>query len=326
MAIRPHAKTHKCVEIARRQLAAGAIGLCCAKLGEAETFVRHGMGYLLLTSPIVTAAGIQRLMGLIRTAPETMVVVDDARNVMDLAAAATASGVRLRVLVDLDVGLNRTGVASVEEGVALARLAHEAASLDFRGMQAYAGHAMHIVGREARHTELTRAAELTWRLRRALTAAGLIPAIVTGGGTGSADADVAAGVLTELQVGSYILMDREYQDVWQDAGERPPFDCALFLQTTVISANRPGQCTTDAGCKAFATDAGAPRIVAGAPPDARYDFFGDEQGRVTFARTEDRLSPGAVLTCMTPHCDPYGKPARYIACGAGRPVGRHLAP
>lgn len=304
VALRPHAKTHKSAEIARRQLAAGAVGQCCAKLGEAEALAGQGIGGLLLTSPVVTGQGIERLIGLLRRAPDTMIVADHPDNVAALADATAAAGLRLGMLVDLDVGQHRTGVTSVSAGLDLARRIAAAPSLEFRGVQAYAGHAMHVAGWAARRQVLADALSLTKALRDALTAAGLAPSIVTGGGTGSFDIDPAFRVLTELQVGSYIFMDREYADIWTDRAEPVPFQTALFVQTTVISANVPGQCTTDAGCKAFATETGVPVILDGAPSGARYAFFGDEQGRVSFADTAQHLSIGAVLTCMTPHCDP----------------------
>ncbi len=304
VALRPHAKTHKSAEIARRQLAAGAVGQCCAKLGEAEALAGQGIGGLLLTSPVVTEQGIERLIGLLRRAPDTMIVADHPDNVAALADATAAAGLRLGMLVDLDVGQHRTGVTSVSAGLDLARRIAAAPSLEFRGVQAYAGHAMHVAGWAARRQVLADALSLTKALRDALTAAGLAPSIVTGGGTGSFDIDPAFRVLTELQVGSYIFMDREYADIWTDRAEPVPFQTALFVQTTVISANVPGQCTTDAGCKAFATETGVPVILDGAPAGARYAFFGDEQGRVSFADTAQHLAIGAVLTCMTPHCDP----------------------
>lgn len=303
IALRPHAKTHKCTAIARRQLAAGAIGISCAKLAEAEVIADAGISGLLITSPVVAKQGIARLIALARTGSEIMVVADDPANVRALSDAATASGIVLDVLVDLDVGLHRTGVATVADGVALAQAIVASPALRLRGIQGYAGHAMHIAGREPRRLALEASAQMVGKLRDALIAIGIVPEVVTGGGTGSFDIDPEFDVFTELQVGSYVFMDREYDEVWSGR-ERPPFEPALFVQTTVISASHPGQCTIDAGCKAFATEAGLPRIVAGAPAGARYDFFGDEQGRVTFAAADERLAPGAVIRCLTPHCDP----------------------
>ena len=130
---------------------------------------------------------------------------------------------------------------------------------------------------------------------------GLAPKLVSGGGTGTFDIDPDAQVLTELQVGSYVFMDRQYNDVWSS---RPPFETSLFVQTTVISANRTGLATTDAGFKAFATDAGAPVIASGAPSGASYFFFGDEQGGILYSEETSKLQPGDIVSCVVPHCDP----------------------
>lgn len=141
-------------------------------------------------------------------------------------------------------------------------------------------------------------------LREALAARGLAPKILTGAGTGTFDIDPDARTLTELQVGSYVFMDRQYNAVWQKAGGCAPFETSLFVQTTVISANRDGMATTDAGFKAFATDAGTPLIASGAPEGASYFFFGDEQGGVLYDAGQQKLRAGDVLTCIVPHCDP----------------------
>ena len=132
----------------------------------------------------------------------------------------------------------------------------------------------------------------------------MAPNILTGGGTGTFDIDPDARALTELQVGSYVFMDRQYNEVWQKPGDRPPFEPSLFVQTTVISANRDGLATTDAGFKSFATDAGSPVIASGAPEGASYFFFGDEQGGVLYDISRQKLRPRDVLACIVPHCDP----------------------
>jgi D-serine deaminase-like pyridoxal phosphate-dependent protein len=137
-----------------------------------------------------------------------------------------------------------------------------------------------------------------------LKAMGLAPEILSGGGTGTFDIDPDARVLTELQVGSYIFMDRQYNDVWEKPGERVPFETSLFVQSTVISANRDGLATTDAGFKAFATDAGPPVIASGAPAGANYFFFGDEQGGIFYSTGDVKLRPGDPISCVVPHCDP----------------------
>ncbi|MEI9994387.1 MAG: DSD1 family PLP-dependent enzyme [Rhizomicrobium sp.] len=304
IALRPHAKSHKSVAVARRQIAAGAIGQCCAKLGEAEALTDGGISSILITSPIVAREAIARLVQLNARADDLMLVVDSRPVLADLARALAGSGRRLKLLVDIDVGLRRTGIVPGPEAYALAEEIAANPAFEFAGIQGYAGHLMHVADRAERRARSLESMSLLREVRDVLTARNLVPRIVTGGGTGTFDIDPAADVLTELQAGSYAFMDREYNDVWHGPCDTPPFETALFVQTTVISANATGLATTDAGYKAFATDAGPPAIAAGAPAGAAYFFFGDEHGGVTFASDKDRLAPGQVLTCIVPHCDP----------------------
>jgi 3-hydroxy-D-aspartate aldolase len=303
IALRPHAKSHKSIEIARRQIAAGAIGICCAKLGEAEVFAAGGIGSILITSPVVTEEGARRLAALNRLCPELMVVCDSAANVAALAEAGAASGRALKIILDIDVGQHRTGIAPGDDAVALAGMIAARPELRFAGIQGYAGHLQHVDDRDARKEGTLGAMALLAGMRAAIEAQGIACPIVTGGGTGTFDMDPGAGALTDLQAGSYLFMDVQYEEVWEAAGERVPFATSLFVQTTVISANVPGIATTDAGLKAFATDAGPPRIVSGAPEGTRYLLRSDEHGKLEFANG-DPLEVGAILTCAVPHCDP----------------------
>ncbi|HSC20025.1 MAG TPA: DSD1 family PLP-dependent enzyme [Rhizomicrobium sp.] len=304
IALRPHAKTHKCVEIAKRQLAAGALGICVAKLGEAEALAGGGIESLLITSPVVTERGIARLTALNARMPELMAVCDNSQTAAQLAAAAGESGKPLKVLVDIDPGMGRTGVAFGDAAIALVEQVAGAERLEYAGLQCYAGNLQHLESPNERRDASLSVMKKLAGLRDDLAARGLAPGILSGGGTGTFDIDPDARTLTELQVGSYVFMDRQYNDVWQKPGDRVPFETSLFVQTTVISANRDGLATIDAGFKAFATDAGPPQIVSGAPEGASYFFFGDEQGGVLYDSSERRLQPGDVLTCIVPHCDP----------------------
>lgn len=303
IALRPHAKTHKSVEISKRQIAAGALGICVAKLGEAEAQAGGGIESILITSPVVTDGGIARLMTLNTRVGQLMAVCDNKDTAVRLAAAAKASGKPLRILIDIDPGLGRTGILPGEGAYALAETAANSPGLEYMGLQCYAGQVQHMESpNERRAASLSALAELA-ALRDTLTAHGLAPKIISGGGTGTFDIDPDARVLSELQAGSYVFMDRQYNEVWEKPGGRPPFATSLFVQTTVISANREGLATTDAGYKAFATDAEAPKIAFGAPEGANYFFFGDEQGGI-FYSGERKLRPGDVLGCVVPHCDP----------------------
>jgi 3-hydroxy-D-aspartate aldolase len=297
LALRPHAKSHKSADIARAQIAAGAVGLCCAKLGEAEALAAQG---LHLTSPVVTPPAIARLATLSRRLTSLSVVADHPDAVHALASAAQG-GPPLTVFVDIDPGIRRTGVGSVSDAVALARLIADCPSLRYGGVQFYCGAQQHIQSYAERREAI---AERTRYLSECLTdlaAAGLSPMVVTGGGTGSHAIDAELGVLTELQVGSYIFMDREYAECDLDGGSAMPFETALLVDARVISANAIRLITIDAGLKAFATDSGPPTMIAGAGQDARYRFMGDEHGAVIGT---DLPGLGARITLGTPHCDP----------------------
>jgi len=303
LGLRPHAKTHKSVAIARAQIAAGALGQCCAKLGEAEAMAAGGIESILITSPVVTAGGIARLMALNTKLPDLMVVVDNPENARALAAAAAEARRPLKVLVDLDVGLHRTGIRPGEDATELAELLDAAEFLELRGLQAYAGHLMHIHDFAERREKSLAAMKVLGEQRDALKAKGLCCDIISGGGTGSYNIDPEANVLTELQGGSYIFMDKQYGDLALGNGASFPFATSLFVQMSVVSNNTRNLATTDAGFKAFATDAEPPVLLSGAPEGASYFFFGDEQGGILLPDGA-HLPLDSVLTAMTPHCDP----------------------
>jgi D-serine deaminase-like pyridoxal phosphate-dependent protein len=304
IALRPHAKTHKSAEIAKRQIAAGAVGLCCAKLGEAEALAEKGIANLLVTAPLAAPQALRRLARLNANTEGLTVVIDNPAMVAALSGTARQSGRPLSVLVDLDVGLHRTGILPGEAATALAQDVAAAEDLVFDGLQAYAGQIMHEGDAGVRRSKAEAIAGKVAAQRDALIAVNLPPKIVSGGGTGTVDIDPDLGVFTELQAGSYVFMDREYNDVWTKTGARPPFETALFVRTTVISTTLPQLATTDAGLKAFAADAGPPVILRGAGPSASYFLFGDEQGGVLCEKPQDRPEHGATLDCTVPHCDP----------------------
>lgn len=299
--LRPHAKTHKSVEIARRQIAAGALGQCCAKLGEAEALAAGDIDGLLVTSPVAAAQGFARIAKLNARLNDLMVVADSAHCVEGYAQAAASSGKPLKVLVDVDVGLHRTGILPGAAALELARRIAASRHLTFMGLQGYAGSVQHIEDFEERRKQSLAALAQLRETRDLIVSAGIACPIVSGGGTGTFNIDAEAKVFTELQAGSYVFMDKQYQDVRIANAAPLPFETSLLVQTTVISANMPGLATTDAGFKSFATDAGPPQLHAGAPAGASYFFFGDEQGGIMGATG---LKPGDVVTCTAPHCDP----------------------
>ncbi len=299
--LRPHAKTHKSATIGRRQIEAGALGVCCAKLGEAEALADSGLDGLLVTSPIVTAQGFARLDALNARVKDLMAVADSEIGVDGFARAARESKRPLKVIVDVDIGLHRTGIAPGEPALKLAKRI-VASGLIFVGLQGYAGQLQHVANFEERKTKSLEALKMLGETRDLIVANGIACPIVSGGGTGTYNIDAEAKVFTELQAGSYIFMDKQYNEVTIANGAPLPFETALFVQTTVISANTAGLVTTDAGLKAFATEAGSPLIHSGAPEGASYFFFGDEQGGIFLG--DKKMEPGAVVMCSAPHCDP----------------------
>ena len=303
VALRPHAKTHKSAAIAEAQVAAGALGVSCTILREAEVMVEAGIPGVLLTSPVVGAGAVNRLIALARRAGEggLMVVVDDAGNAAALSDAAAALSHPLGVLVDYGAGFHRTGVASEADAVALAGTILALPHLALRGLQAYAGNIQHIAERGERHA---RAAWLRGSIDRILAAGaaeGIAFPIVTGAGTGTHDMDVAP--FTEIQPGSYLFGDAQYGPVLADGVEASPFETALFLQACVVSTPALDYVTLDAGVKSLATDGPLPLVARGAPPGSRYAFFGDEHGKLTCPPGR-RPALGDRIELVTPHCDP----------------------
>ena len=303
IALRPHAKTHKSADIGRRQIAAGAVGLCCAKPGEAEALAAAGLGGLHLTSPVVAAAAIARLAALNGRAEGLSVVVDHPANARQLNEANAGAAKPLRVLIDVDPGNRRTGVASAAAAVALAREIAACDALVPGGVQFYCGSQQHIRSFAERRAAIVERTGYLGTVLDALRSAGFAVPVVTGGGTGTFMIDAELGVLTELQVGSYIFLDREYADCELAAGHGPVFEPSLLVDATVISANAEGRVTVDAGLKALSPDAGPPEIVGGFAPDACYAFMGDEHGAILSA--EGPLPGlGDRVALLPGHCDP----------------------
>ena len=300
LALRPHAKTHKSVQIARRQIDAGAVGVCCAKLGEAEALADGGIENILITSPVVGPAGVERLAALAERCAGLMCAVDNP----EALGAIVRSNARLKIIVDVDPGLHRTGAADAASAVALARMAADAPSLSYVGVQFYCGSQQHIETYAGRREAIADRTRYLSGVLQALRDAGLAPGIVTGGGTGSHRIDADLGVLTELQVGSYVFMDREYADCELTDAGTSPFTTSLFVDARVISASHAALVTVDAGLKAFATEAGAPPVVSGAPQGSVYRFMGDEHGAIIPPRGEAPPALGSVVTLAAPHCDP----------------------
>ncbi|MEW5421463.1 alanine racemase [Amorphus sp. 3PC139-8] len=305
VALRPHGKAHKSSALAKRQIAAGAAGVCVATPGEAEVFADAGVRDILLTSTFASSQAITRVADVAAGGVRLSCVVDHPHVADAIAFQARHRGVAVPLLVDLDMGRQRAGVAGPEDAVTLARriLALEGVKLD--GLQAYAGHLSHARDFAERKAG---AAEATSRISAVLEALENTldhrPQRVTGGSTGALVLELAGGIYTELQCGSYALMDTEYAAVDPDGSGAPMFAPSLFVATSVTSANHPGLATADAGEKRLASKYGVPpQIVRGAPEGTTYAATSDEHGRITLPEGT-MLALGSLIELVVPHCDP----------------------
>src|SRR5207237_9739840 len=227
---------------------------------------RAGVRGLLITTAVVAHAAIRRLMRLVSAAPDTLVVIDNPANVADLGREASADGVTVNVLVDVDVGTRRTGVAPGEPALALARAVAGHRALRLRGLQGYAGHCAHVIGWSARREASHKAMAPLMETRKLLEGAGLPVEIVAGGSTGTHDIDVELGGLTELQSGSYCVMDVDYRRIGgRDAEMLTSFEMALTVATTVVSVPTADRAMVDGGFKAFSTDKPFPPVAVERP-------------------------------------------------------------
>jgi 3-hydroxy-D-aspartate aldolase len=299
--LRTHAKTHKSAHIAQRQLAAGAVGVCCAKLGEAEALAEHSIHSILITSPVVTVAGMRRLAALNARIAELMVVIDHPDNLASLDACLDRP---LKAVIDIDPGIHRTGVASAQAALELAKRLRQTRQLRYCGVQMYCGLQQHIVSFAERAEQVRERTEYLRSVIALLAEHGHAPHVVTGSGTGTHRIDGALGVFTEWQVGSYVFMDRQYADCEPCESGLSPFEYSLFVEASVVSANSHGMATVDAGYKALATDAGVPVVVAGGPPGSVFYFMGDEHGLIVDPSRQHLWRLGERVRLAVPHCDP----------------------
>jgi D-serine deaminase-like pyridoxal phosphate-dependent protein len=302
--LRPHAKTHKCPEIARRQQAAGALGVCVATVPEAEGMVAAGIRGVLLTSPVVDRAKCARLAAL-ATRGEMLVAVGHPRQVELLDEAAQMAGVQFGVLVDIDVGDRRTGILPGEPALELGRLVARARNLRLRGLQAYAGLASHVVGFERRREVSRQALQQALDTRDLFARNQLEVAILSGGSTGTYNIDSAMRGITELQVGSYVFMDVDYRRIGgrNNATLYDDFQPSLTVLATVVSTTHADRVTVDAGTKALDTTVSS-RAQPRDWPGLSYRPAGDEFGTLS-AEAGARLPRlGERLEFIVPHCDP----------------------
>lgn len=299
--LRPHGKTHKSVDIAKRQLAAGAAGVCCAKIGEAEVLVDGGITGILITSPVAAPRAVERLASLAKRAEGLMAVVDHPAVAARIDAALDTC---LDVIIDIDPGIARTGVASPEAAVVVAQAIAALPNLRYRGVQFYCGSQQHIESYAERRAAIEERTTYLQSVIAALANAGFAPEIVTGSGTGTHHIDLDLGVFTELQAGSYVFMDKQYLDCDLVGDGTVPFETSLGVDARVVSANHSGLVTIDAGYKSLSTDGGVAVVRRGAPETAFFAFMGDEHAALIAPGIGEALAPGDPVTLTVPHCDP----------------------
>lgn len=289
--VRAHAKTHKCPEIAKRQIAAGAVGVCCQKVSEAEALVDGGVQDVLVSNEIVGARKIARLAALSKRA-RIGVCADNPENLK----ALKDSNAKLDVYVELEVGMNRCGIAPGEPAVALAR--QITGNLRFAGLHAYHGRAQHVRSMAERKASIERAADAVRLTKDLLKSRSIDCPIVTGAGSGTFMFEVESGAWDEIQPGSYVFMDADYaRNEW--AAPLPRFQHSLFVLATVMSRPKPEVAIVDAGLKASSVDSGMPGVWQ--RPGLAYTHASDEHGWVEGAPAP---ALGEKLLLVPGHCDP----------------------
>jgi 3-hydroxy-D-aspartate aldolase len=302
IATRPHAKTHKCAAIARLQLAAGAIGICAAKISEAEALMDAGIDPICMTTSNPSRNKIRRAMRLRQRSRQFIQAVDEEQNARDLSDAAKEAKVVADVVIDVAVG-TRSGIPS-DGALALAKLVDTLPGLKLRGILAYDGGAQHVNGFAARKERALKNMEDAARVVAAMKASGLNTEIFSGGGTGTYGVQHLTPGFTDVQVGSYIFMDMQYLAIGSEDGSPVYKDFApsLTVVTTILNNRFPGRLTTDAGAKALTLN--TPRAGVIGEPGMDYNAGSDEFGAITVTEASKSYRIGDRLEVIAPHCDP----------------------
>jgi D-serine deaminase-like pyridoxal phosphate-dependent protein len=300
--LRAHAKTHKSPVIAKLQIARGAVGNCVQKVTEAEILAWGGIPDILVSNEVVGAAKLARLCALSRIA-KVALCADDAGQVAAIESAAADAGMRMTVLVEIDVGAGRCGVQPGPDAVALATRIAASKHLIFGGLQAYHGSAQHKRTPAERRSLIGGAVDASRRTVEQLRQQGLDCAIVGGAGTGTFEIESQSGVYTEMQAGSYVFMDADYARNLDEVGAPvTTFRHALFVLSTVMSQAQTGVAALDAGHKAVAVDSGLPTVWQ--RPDIRYTSASDEHGKLQYGSETAAPRVGEKLRLVPGHCDP----------------------
>lgn len=299
VALRPHAKAHRCPDIALRQIALGAEGICCQKVTEAVPFVNAGIRNIHISNEIVGAAKLD-LLAKLAIQSSISVCVDSAKAVTALSTAMVQRNAEVDVLVELDVGQKRCGVSSPEKAISLAKLIDDLPNIHFVGVQAYHGGIQHKRSHEQRQASSEKAVQRIREYLDAFNAAGISCNVVSGGGTGTAAFDVASQVYTEIQAGSYAFMDSDYASI--DWGEALCLRHSLFLLGTIMSTPTSQRAIVDFGLKSTSAESGAPVPVD--LPGVRCVAVHDEHCILRADTRRNRPAHGAKVRLIPSHCDP----------------------
>lgn len=305
--LRPHAKMHKCAELARLQMAHGAVGVCVQKTDEALALAEGGVSDIYISNQVADPAKLQRLAQAVQRRPDVRwaVAVDSATGIERLATALTVAGVqapgRIDVFVEIDAGQNRCGVEAGDAAAALAVQVLARPVLRFAGLQAYHGRAQHIRDAAARAAAIDLAARAVQTTTETLNRLGIAVPLVTGAGSGSFALEAVSGLWGEIQPGSYLFMDADYAANEALPGA-PVFEHALFVKSQVMSRSAD-RAVVDAGHKSHAIDSGLPRVAH--PPGLDFANGGDEHGILRPASPDGTLPElGETVWLIPGHCDP----------------------
>ena len=323
---RPHTKSHKSPEIANLQAAQSrTVGVCCARIREAEVMAEVGRSSILVTSPIVTPEKVKRFVELASGRPGLWTVVDSELGVECLSEEAKRRDVSCGVVVDLDPGFHRTGITIGPPAIELARTVAATDNLSFRGLQMYAGTLMHLESAEKRRSKSTALWAKVVETAEAIRSSGVECPVLTGGGTGTFDIDAEIGAATDLQVGSYVFMDAQYRVIENPSSpqQAAPFDYfepSLYVIAAAISQSVPELITVDAGFKTLACDH-LPEVAQFS--DMRFHFAGDEHGMIELGSPPGRISLGDRVALLVSHCDPtVNLHDHYVVLRDGVPAER----
>ena len=305
IAPRPHGKTHKCPAIGRLQIAGGAVGICAAKVSEAEAFLEHGIERVMMTTSNVTPFKIRRAMALRQWYPGFIQCTDNPQNARDLSDAAREAGIVADVIIDVDPGMHRTGMPPGQPALELAQLVEKLPGLRLRGMMAYDGGSQHVQGFKARRLQtlekMAGPAETCALMQRA----GLNTEIFSGGGTGTYNIDHEIAGFTDVQCGSYAFLDSQYLAIGSADGNETiytDFAPSLTVVATVLNTNFEGRATADAGAKALTINEPDPIVVG--ETGIAYRSRADEFGSIRYENPSRTYRVGDKLELIIPHCDP----------------------